>query len=433
MSEREISTETPKKGSARTSAKKKQAKGISFEQYTGEKDPFELGTSVTRNRSATLGGRATSGLRTELVPPRLELTTNTGGADENEAKHNGKSAENDGQEGRPVARLKALHEWEERMSVINDNWESPATQLLVHRDRQATLSSTSDTRAEKSLAACFRASHECHARRGEEGAHAVFLHARLEHHLVMSSTSKFQRRGNTPVNTRNVGGFRPESTIDTAERALHSLSPDTAKDNSASVSRFSSRSHSFGSANTIVEVDDPEPPKVRASPESNHGLATDLPAVWNALDRLHHQWPHYDTPVSSHHSMPNLLAVQNALDSPRSHLPYLRSQLASIPMAGTSHNAGLRLPSLRNDIDGPIGPLPRFGFDELVKPTAASETFQDNLDGPFNDADDFPPENLRPAPQNLRYAPFQTQQTHQSRNTPLGSGRLQNASKSGMQ
>ena len=46
-------------------------------------------------------------------------------------------------------------------------------------------------------------------------------------------------------------------------------------------------------------------------------------------------------------------------------------------------------------------------------------------------ADRDPPENLRPAPQNLRYGGYQTPQAPQSRAPPLGSGRLQNASKSG--
>lgn len=47
------------------------------------------------------------------------------------------------------------------------------------------------------------------------------------------------------------------------------------------------------------------------------------------------------------------------------------------------------------------------------------------------DADENLPETMRPAPQNLRYGAYQGQQAPQSRNTPLGSGRLQNSSKSG--
>ncbi|KAL6717259.1 transcriptional regulator [Lecanora helva] len=46
-------------------------------------------------------------------------------------------------------------------------------------------------------------------------------------------------------------------------------------------------------------------------------------------------------------------------------------------------------------------------------------------------ADENPLENIRPAPQNLRYGPYQNQQTPQNRTTPLGSGRLQNTSKPG--
>ena len=43
----------------------------------------------------------------------------------------------------------------------------------------------------------------------------------------------------------------------------------------------------------------------------------------------------------------------------------------------------------------------------------------------------FPPENIRPVPQNLRYGAYPGQPAPQSRNTPLGSGRLQNTSKPG--
>ena len=46
-------------------------------------------------------------------------------------------------------------------------------------------------------------------------------------------------------------------------------------------------------------------------------------------------------------------------------------------------------------------------------------------------ADDQPPENIRPNAQNLRYGGYPTQPAPQHRNTPLGSGRLQNTSKLG--
>lgn len=46
-------------------------------------------------------------------------------------------------------------------------------------------------------------------------------------------------------------------------------------------------------------------------------------------------------------------------------------------------------------------------------------------------ADDWPPENLRPNAQNLRYGGYPTQPAPQNRNTPLGSGRLQNTTKLG--
>ena len=46
-------------------------------------------------------------------------------------------------------------------------------------------------------------------------------------------------------------------------------------------------------------------------------------------------------------------------------------------------------------------------------------------------ADDWPSENMRPNAQNLRYGGYPAQPAPQHRNTPLGSGRLQNTSKIG--
>ena len=46
-------------------------------------------------------------------------------------------------------------------------------------------------------------------------------------------------------------------------------------------------------------------------------------------------------------------------------------------------------------------------------------------------ADDWPPENIRPNTQNLRYGGYPSQPAPQHRTTPLGSGRLQNTSKLG--
>ena len=46
-------------------------------------------------------------------------------------------------------------------------------------------------------------------------------------------------------------------------------------------------------------------------------------------------------------------------------------------------------------------------------------------------ADDSPSENIRPNAQNLRYGGYPTQPAPQNRNTPLGSGRLQNTTKLG--
>ena len=71
---------------------------------------------------------------------------------------------------------------------------------------------------------------------------------------------------------------------------------------------------------------------------------------------------------------------------------------------------------------------------DLLLPTTSEQTeehyeFQQSKEE--QKADDSPSENLRPNAQNLRYGGYPAQPAPQHRNTPLGSGRLQNASKLG--
>lgn len=543
-----ISTGTPTTGIARTSAKKKKPRGISFEQFTGERAPFELTSSVTRHRSATLGARATSGLRGELILPHSELITGAGGADENVTKYDGESSGHNGgsaslREDSPAARIKARHEWEEQILVNDDPQESPAAQSLVHGNRQDTSPNTSDSGAEKSLATTFGASHERHAHRGGEGRHTVLLHARLEHHLSLPETSDLQRIRATAVETCNVGGNGCGSAVETAQRPQHTPSREMDKDKGASCLCLSWPPHSFNSADTVVKVDDLDPPMIRAIDESDD-FATGLPAPRDASNEFYHYLSHDGTPVSGHESMSTSPPVPNALDNPPSQLLCFGLPFTSSPGADTRLNAGSRLSLSRIDACGPISFLTYFGSDGHVVPTALRQTVQSDRDYLSEDglidpssghgfdehgiplasfqtiqrdldlckvvpspkrptavvasiaipshiplpsaaapsglrssakpspgatdtqaltqvpctprripadthsinsgetlrqnavrsqhADNFPPENLRPGPQILRYGPFQTQQAHQSRNTPLGSGRLQNASKSGM-
>ena len=72
---------------------------------------------------------------------------------------------------------------------------------------------------------------------------------------------------------------------------------------------------------------------------------------------------------------------------------------------------------------------------DLLSPTTSEQTeehydFQQIKEE--QKADDAPPENLRSNAQNLRYGGYPAQPAPQHRNTPLGSGRLQNASKLGV-
>ena len=66
----------------------------------------------------------------------------------------------------------------------------------------------------------------------------------------------------------------------------------------------------------------------------------------------------------------------------------------------------------------------------MERPPDAGVTPGDHMRDVDKDADCFSPENIRPAPQNIRYAGFPGQQAPQ-RNTPLGSGRLHNTTKLG--
>lgn len=546
MCEIGASTGKPSTGIARTSAKMKKPRGISFEQFTGERDPFELSTSITRHRSATLGARATSGLKRELTFPCAELTTVSGGAHENVIEYGGRSAEHDGgsaslREESPAARIKARHEREEKTSATDDPRESHTVQLQVCCNRQPTSSNTSDSGAGKSLAAGFRASHERHAHRGGERRHAVLLHARLEHHLYMSDSSDPQQIRDTPAQTCGFGGNGSGYTVEEAQRPQHNPSLEIHKNNDGSCSR---PSHSFDSADLVIKVDDLDSPMMRVTGESVDST-TGLSAARDAFNGFGHYVPHFGTPVSTHGSMSTSPPVSNSQDNPGSQLPFSGFPYTSGPVADTRHDAGPRLLLSRRDASGPtshlprsrfdgnvvptdlrrnsqthreclfkdglISPLPGHEFDEHGIPLTSCHTIQRDLDGlckvvpgpeppaalvastaipsqsPLPSAaaspglprfarpppeatdtkiltqvtctprqilidthsicaaetlgqnavhsqyaDSFLPENLRPAPQILRYGPFQTQQAHQSRNTPLGSGRLQNASKSSM-
>ena len=69
---------------------------------------------------------------------------------------------------------------------------------------------------------------------------------------------------------------------------------------------------------------------------------------------------------------------------------------------------------------------------ELHSPTTSEHMDQDyDLAGEEQQADDCESENMRPNAQNLRYGGYPAQPAPQNRNTPLGSGRLQNTTKLG--
>ena len=71
---------------------------------------------------------------------------------------------------------------------------------------------------------------------------------------------------------------------------------------------------------------------------------------------------------------------------------------------------------------------------ESHSPTASGQTGEHHViqqDQKEQNADNWSSENMRPSAQNLRYGGYPAQPAPQHRNTPLGSGRLQNTSKLG--
>lgn len=541
-----VPTGTPSAGLARTSAKKKNARGISFEQFTGERDPFEVKAFVARHRSATLRARATSGLQWQLALPRLEDTTESGPADENEGEYGGKLAERNGvlaslHEESPAARIKARHEREEESSVLRNIRKGVAVPLMVCCNHQVTSLNILFGKAPKDFVVRFLARQERHAHRGEERIHAAILHARLEHHLYLSNPSELQRIRGPSIRTCGVWSSGSEIAVGTAQRQQYTFISGMKRDNSESDSR---PSRSVVLPEAMVKGDDPNLPGMSPKDEKNRDFATGFTAVQDTFSRSCHHLPHSGTLVSSHDTMSR--SPWNGPHDPPSQLPRFGFHYTINPAADTTPNAGPSLPFMRSDASGPTDPLPRFGLDEHLVPTALPQVFRTDRDcllkdGPkwpspdhrFDEygismtsvqmsrgnldslckvvpnpkfsastgssiamlsqlplpsaialprqrgsvlppigatdsrfvnqgpatpyrslvdthsiyathtmrqsairpqhADRSPPENIRPAPQIMRYGPFQTQQAHQSRNPPLGSGRLQNASKSGMQ
>ena len=89
-------------------------------------------------------------------------------------------------------------------------------------------------------------------------------------------------------------------------------------------------------------------------------------------------------------------------------------------------NGSIPLPDSQHGDDSSPESFPLFPREE----TGENHEFQQSEEE--QEADDWPSENMRPNAQNLRYGGYPTQPAPQHRSTPLGSGRLQNASKLGV-
>ncbi len=88
--------------------------------------------------------------------------------------------------------------------------------------------------------------------------------------------------------------------------------------------------------------------------------------------------------------------------------------------------SGFLSPYDDQDVDAPPPDVHSPTTSEHTEETHELQRGQDE-----QSADESPSENMRPTAQNLRYGGYPAQPAPQNRNTPLGSGRLQNTSKLG--
>ena len=130
----------------------------------------------------------------------------------------------------------------------------------------------------------------------------------------------------------------------------------------------------------------------------------------------------HTTPAGSrknHSGLPKEFLGRSGSVSCESLIGIIRPQHGSLeyPPARLGGNTGTASGSDANTNDSSMGP--------------AGTTIRQNCTIVAKNANDGSTENVRPTPQNLRYGAYSGQQAPQNRNTPLGSGRLQNTTKLG--
>lgn len=513
MSESGAPTDTRKKGPARTPAKKKRFKGVSYQEFTGDTEPLGISTPSSRRRSTTLGDEVLSGLCGEQVLPRLELVNNGVAEGESSTRQEGETSMNNRdsalhQEGSVAAGHEARFEQRMRVSVVNDHQENPAAHPLLTRPRQARSSDESETVSQTSPVKRSNAYDEDFARKAKNERGSLRLQIGHESQSHISTTSDIQRRDSPPIDTGAIRLIESVPEVQTISLRQHFSLRSSTKDTPASGSSPSSRYH-YPTATNTPESSDNSGSQFAKLQNTLGGPSTQLPrslqATVNAGNleystyspQSHEPLPGFyftrdpfadtghralpmppstHTEADTHLSHRQQLVLDHGRDVPTHsrqaskaeasvHLPHdgfssrhplgtAQTGLAS-HLHGLNHIAGPTVPMVMSHHLPPLGVVLPPGLPDYFETRQGAHeslVLSHNLGVPrriaihahpthpsadeyavdLGVADDLPPENLRPTPQNLRYGAYQTQQPPQPRNTALGSGRLQNASKSGM-
>ena len=205
----------------------------------------------------------------------------------------------------------------------------------------------------------------------------------------------------------NIEILKPvlEPSIDASLHKPHHGSEDRTKNGSANTSRVPSPSGSIDSVTTVIGVTQSEHFEAPRTSSEGLGAHTQSPTGRDSKDGT-------STPIAIPEPQSSVITgTSNTVPTPKLvHLGLSGSQL--VPVLLRMRDVAIPASTTRPSVDATV-------TCENVEAWVQKH------------ADEHSPENIRPAPQNLRYGAYQGQQAPQSRNTPLGSGRLQNASKSG--
>ena len=224
----------------------------------------------------------------------------------------------------------------------------------------------------------------------------------------------------TPIATKNGGAESPQFMAEPLQKLSlsgASTPPDGVKDRSTSTLPISTLRINPFSERTIIPNKDVRDPEV--NPECK---VVDHSSKWAGLVEENLRW-FRQRRAENGGSLPPV--------APRAMLEKLSSIPAPLPapIIAPPQVHGLAAPPQRVHPAQPVHTPTRVPSGLYTQHAFAALKHEEDVTG--RNANSHPPENIRPTPQNLRYGGYQSQQAPQSRATPLGSGRLQNASKSG--